>query len=645
MQKLYISIFIISYTMAKIIWIDLWTTNSCAAYMVWDRPEVIPNSDGERTTPSIVYIKGEELLVGKLAKRKAVLEPKNVVYEVKRFIWRKFSELTESERKVPYEIKQWTDGWVIIVIDKKEYKPEQISAFILKKIKEDCEKYIGETITQAVITVPAYFNDSQRNATKVAWEIAWLKVERVINEPTAAAFSYGLDKSWSQKVCVFDLGWGTFDVTVMDIETSEDGKTFEVKATSGDTHLWWADFDDRIMKFLLDQFKLKEWIDLSTNAMAMQRLKDEAENAKKQLSQSESVDITIPFITMWSDWQPRNIQETLTRSWFERLIADLIKRCEKPLKDAITDSKLSISEINDIVLVWWSTRVPAIIALVKNAFGKDPKATVNPDEAVALWAWIQWWILGGNSSVQDILLMDVTPLSLGVEVEWWLIHVMIPRNTTIPVKKSNIYTTAVDNQPAVTIHIAQWERQMANDNKSLGMFNLDGIPPLKRWQAQIEVTFDIDASGILHVAAKEKTTNKEQKITVAWATWISDEEIKKAQEDAEKFADADKAKAEVIESRNKFDQVVYQLETVLSDNESKIPDEEKAEIKKLIDEWTTLKARLDVTKDEYEAETKKYQDELMKLYQKYNAQDNTTQANPADIIDDQPTEPTIVDAP
>ena len=625
--------------MAKIIGIDLGTTNSCAAYMLGDKAEVIPNSEWLRTTPSIVYIKWDELLVGAMAKKKAILEPKNVVFEVKRFIGRKFTELTAGDKNVPYEIKAASDGGVLIVIDGKEYKPEEISAFILRKIKDDCEKFLGEKITQAVITVPAYFNDSQRNATKAAGEIAGMTVERVINEPTAAAFSYGVDKGGSQKICVFDLWGGTFDVSIMDIETAEEGKTFEVKATSGDTHLWWADFDQRIIKWLADQFKAKEWVDLTQNAMAMQRLKDEAENVKKQLSQTDTVDINIPFITT-IEWTPKHLQETLTRSGFERLIADLLDRCVAPVKNCIKDSGLSTSEINDIILVGWSTRVPAVIKLVSDNFGKNPKATVNPDEAVALWAAIQGGILSGNSAVSDILLMDVTPLSLWVEVEGGMTHVMIARNTTIPVRKSNIYTTAVDNQPAVTIHITQWERPMAGDNKSLGMFNLDGIPAMRRWQAQIEVTFDIDASGILHVSATEKTTGKEQKITVAWATWISEEDITKAQGDAERFAEEDKRKSELAEAKNLFDQNLYQMESMQSENADKFPEEEKAKIAALIEEGKALKANPETTKEQFVEAKAKFEKEITDMYQKFqatdsNAADNNT--NPADMIEPQPT--------
>lgn len=597
--------------MAKIIWIDLWTTNSCFAYMLGDKPEVIPNGEGDRTTPSIVYIKGDQMLVWKLAKRKAVLEPKNVIYEVKRFIWRKYSEIQDELKRIPYEVVKWSDDGVLIRVDGKDYKPEQISAFILKKIKEDAEKYLGDTVDRAVITVPAYFNDSQRNATKAAWEIAGLKVERIINEPTASALAYGLNKWKDEKIAVFDFGWGTFDVTILEIWAEW---TFQVLATNWDTHLGWADVDKRVIDWLLNGFKVKEGIDLAGNAMALQRLKEEAENAKIQLSQAESVEINIPFITTGSDGQPRHIQETLTKAQFENHINDIVEKTRQPVLNALSDAKLSPSQIDEVILVWGSTRIPAVRKLVSQIFGKEPKMTVNPDEAVWAWAAVQWGIIQWD--VKDILLLDVTPLSLWVEVEWGLCHVVIPRNTTIPVRKSNTYTTAADSQPAVTIHVVQWERSMARDNKSLGMFNLEWIPPMRRGEPQIEVTFDIDANWILHVSAKEKSTGKEQKVSIQWATWLSDEEIKKAQEEAERFAEDDKKRKELIESKNKLEAAAYQLDKLIQENEEKLSDEDKTKLKGMSTEMHTLKDKEDVTKEELETKFNEVQNEIMAIYQK-----------------------------
>lgn len=615
--------------MWKIIGIDLGTTNSAVAYMVWGKSDIIVNDEGNRTTPSIVYIKWDELLVGDLAKRKAILEPKNVVYEVKRFIGRKFSEVKDEIKTVPYEVKEGKDKGCLIVIDGKEYKPEQISAFILQKIKKDAEKFLGEEVTQAVITVPAYFNDSQRNATKVAWEIAGLKVERIINEPTAAALNYGEGKNKDEKVCVFDLGWWTFDVTIMEIGAEW---TYQVLSTSGDTHLWGADRDARIINYIIEEFKNKENINLSDNAMAMQRIKDEAEKAKKQLSSTERVDITIPFITTGTDGNPRNLDVTISRAKFEEITKDLFERCKKPIQEALKDSKLSKDEVNDIILVGWSSRMPQAKKIVSDIFGKEPKASVNPDEAVALGAAIQGWIIQGD--VSDILLMDVTPLSLAVEVEWGLAHVMIERNTTIPAKKSNVYTTAADNQSAVTVHVVQGERQFAKDNKSLGTFNLEWIPSMRRWEPKIEVTFDIDANGILNVSAKEQSTGKEQKVTIQGATGISDEEITKAKEEADKFAEEDKKKRELVEAKNRLEQVVYQMENMKNDNKDKIPEDEMKKIDELLKEANELKAKEDVTKEEIETELEKYNKEFQELMGKYAAQNNAESPNPDDIIDE-----------
>ena len=600
--------------MAKVIGIDLGTTNSCVAYMMGDKSEVIANSEGNRTTPSIVYIKGDELLVGDMAKRKAILEPKNVVYEVKRFIGRKYSEIKSELKNIPFDIKEWKDGGILIVVDGKEYKPEQISAFILKKIKEDAEKYLGTPITQAVITVPAYFNDSQRNATKASGEIAWLKVERIINEPTAASLAYGEGKNKDEKIVVFDLWWGTFDVTVLEIWSEG---TFQVLSTSGDTSLGWADFDQRVMDYIVDEFKKKENIDLKDNAMAMQRVKDEAEKAKKQLSSVERVDISIPFITTGPDWQPRNLEVALTRAQFENMCKDLIDRCKEPVRQALKDSKLSTNEINEVILVGWSTRMPFVPKIVKEIFGKEPKATVNPDESVAQGAAIQGGIIQGD--VKDILLLDVTPLSLCVEVEGWLAHAMIPRNTTIPAKKSNIFTTAADNQNAVTVNVTQWERQFSRDNKSLGMFNLEWIPAMRRGQPQIEVTFDIDANGILHVTAQEKSTGKSQEVKIQWSTNISDEEITKAKADWEKFAEEDRKRREVVESKNRLEALIYQIETMMAEQKDKIPAEEQENINKMIADWRSLRDKEDATKEELDKEIERIEKEFQDLAQKYQA--------------------------
>lgn len=601
--------------MGKVIWIDLGTTNSCVAYMLGDKSEVIANSEWARTTSSIVYIKGDEMLVGDLAKRKAILEPKNVIFETKRFIGRKFKEVKDEVKDMPYDMKEWSDGGIIITVDKKDYKPEQLAGFILKKIKEDAEKFLWEPVTQAVITVPAYFNDSQRNATKAAGEIAGLKVERIINEPTAASLAYGEWKNKDEKIVVFDLWGWTFDVTILEIGSEG---TFQVLSTSGDTQLGGKDFDQKIINYLIDAFKTKEGIDLRWDAMAMQRLKDEAEKAKMQLSQVERVDIMIPFICTDDKWQPKNLAESLTRAQFENLSKDLLDRCKQPVIQALKDSKLDKSDINEIILVGGSTRMPSIKKIVKDIFDKEAKSTINPDESVAQGAAIQWGIIQGD--VTDILLLDVTPLSLAVEVEWWLAHVLIERNTTIPAKKSNIYTTATDNQSAVTVHVTQWERQFAKDNKSLWQFNLEGIPPMRRGQPQIEVTFDIDANGILKVSAEEKSTGKKQDVTIQGATNLSDEEITKAKEDAEKFAEDDRKRREVVESKNKLEQLIYQMENQLTEGADKLPDEAKEEINKLIAESKEVKDKEDVSKEEIDATMEKIQKEFQEFYQKYQEQ-------------------------
>ena len=540
-------------------------------------------------------------------------------------------------------MKEDSDGGVLIVVDNKDYKPEQIAAFVLQKIKKDAEKYIGEDVTKAVITVPAYFNDAQRNATKAAGEIAGFEVDRIINEPTAAALAYGLDKKKDEKVAVYDFGGGTFDVTILDIGAEG---TFQVLATSGDTHLGGADIDQLLIKWLLDAFKSKEGIDLRNDPMALQRLRDEAEKAKKQLSSTEHVEINIPFITTGEDNQPKHIQENLNRARFNQMIQPIVDRTKQPVLDALKDAGLSTGEINEVLLVGGSTRLTLVQELVEKLFGKKPNATVNPDEAVAVGAAVQGGILQGD--VQDILLLDVTPLSLGVEVEGGLQNVVIPRNTTVPVKKSQTYTTAADNQPAVTINVSQGERRLAQDNKQLGTFNLEGIPAMRRGQPQIEVTFDLDASGILHVSAKEKSTGKEQKVTIQGATGLSDEEIEKMQAEAEKYAEEDKKKEEEIKAHNELDNLIYQCGQTKEENKDKISEE----LTTKLDEAVT-KAK--ETKDNENATTEeltKAKDELQVVFtevytaisQQEQAQQEPTGDNPDQSEPEKASPDEVIDA-
>jgi len=599
--------------MGRIIWIDLWTTNSAFAYTLNDKPEIIPNAEWERTTPSVVYIKWDEIIVGTIAKRKAVLNPKNTIYEVKRFIGRKYDEAKDDVDRVPYDVKKWKDGGIIIKIEEKEYKPEQISAMILQKIKKDAESYLWETVDRAVITVPAHFNDSERQATKSAWEIAWFKVERIINEPTAAALAYGLGK-WQKKdetVAVYDFGWWTFDVTILSIWEEW---TFQVLSTAWDTHLWGADIDNLLIEHLLKSIKEKEWVDLSNNPTAMARLKEEAEKAKKQLSSAESVDISIPYLSVKEDWQPINLEEHLSRAQFDNMIDHIIEKTVPPMRQAISDAGVNLSDIDEIILVWWSTRIPLVKKKIQEVFKKEPKATVNPDEAVADGAAVQGSIIGWDS--KDIVLLDVTPLSLWVEVEWWMIDVVVPRNTTIPYKKTKTYTNAVDNQPAVTIHVVQWERPMAGDNKSLGMFNLEWIPPMWRWQAQIEVTFDIDANGILNVSAKEKTTWKEQKVTIQWATGLSDEEVEKMKAEAEKYAEEDKKRKEVVEVKNQYDGITFQMDKMINEKPDAFSDEEKAKVKEYMEDAKKIREDQAISKEDIQKKIDEVQKFAQEIAQK-----------------------------
>ncbi|MEB3305981.1 MAG: molecular chaperone DnaK [Cyanobacteriota bacterium] len=559
--------------MGKVVGIDLGTTNSCVAVMEGGKPTVIANAEGFRTTPSVVaYTKNQDKLVGQIAKRQAVMNPENTFYSVKRFIGRRVDEVNEESKEVSYTVeKAGSNVKLKAPVLNKQFAPEEISAEVLRKLAEDAGKYLGETVTQAVITVPAYFNDSQRQATKDAGKIAGLEVLRIINEPTAAALAYGLDKKSNERILVFDLGGGTFDVSVLEVG---DG-VFEVLSTSGDTHLGGDDFDKVIVDHLADTFKSNEGIDLRSDKQALQRLTEAAEKAKIELSSATQSEINLPFITATPEG-PKHLDLTLTRAKFEELASKLIDRCRVPVEQALKDAKLSSSELDEIVMVGGSTRIPAVLELVKRITGKDPNQTVNPDEVVAVGAAIQGGVLAGD--VKDILLLDVTPLSLGVETLGGVMTKMINRNTTIPTKKSEVYSTAVDGQTNVEIHVLQGEREMAGDNKSLGTFRLDGIPPAPRGVPQIEVTFDIDANGILSVTAKDKGSGKEQSISITGASTLSDNEVERMVKDAESNAAADKEKREKIDLKNQAETLIYQADKQLSELGDKVGAEDKAKV-------------------------------------------------------------------
>jgi molecular chaperone DnaK len=590
----------------KVIGIDLGTTNSVVAVMEGGDPVVIPNAEGGRTTPSVVgFTKDGERLVGQIAKRQAVTNPQNTVFSIKRFMGRKMSEVTEETKRVPYKVVAGPNDVAMVEVQGKRYSPPEISAMILQKMKQTAEDYLGYKVEKAVITVPAYFNDSQRQATKDAGKIAGLDVLRIINEPTAAALAYGLDKKKDEKVAVFDLGGGTYDISVLELYDVEGSRQFEVKSTNGDTHLGGDDFDQRVIDWLVTEFKRDQAIDLSKDPMALQRLKEAGEKAKMELSTTQSTDINLPFITA-DQSGPKHLNYTLTRAKFEQLVDDLIQRTIPPMEQALKDAGIKPNEIDEVLLVGGSTRIPKIQDIVKKFFGKDPNKGVNPDEVVAIGAAVQGAVLTGEQ--KDVLLLDVTPLSLGIETLGGVTTVLIPRNTTIPTKKSETFSTADDNQTTVEIHVLQGERELATYNKTIGKFQLTGIPPAPRGLPQVEVTFDIDANGILHVTAKDKATGKEQKIRIEASSGLSEAEIDRMVKDAEKNAAEDKKQREAIDARNRLDSMTYEVEKNVKEWGDKVTPDTKAKIDSAVE-----RARKALRGDDMN-EIRAAQEELTKVF-------------------------------
>ncbi len=630
--------------MGKIIGIDLGTTNSAMAVMQAGKSEIIANSEGNRTTPSVVAInKNKERLVGQVARRQAVTNGQNTVYEVKRLIGRRFEdqEVQKDLKLMPYSIVKSGDGVKVTMADK-DYSPEEVSAMILSKLKADAEAFLGEPVTEAVITVPAYFNDAQRQATKDAGKIAGLEVKRIINEPTAAALAYGLDKrdKKDEKIAVYDLGGGTFDVSILELG---DG-VFEVKSTNGDTHLGGADFDRLIVNYLIDQFKTEQGIDLTGDKTAMQRLRDEAEKAKIELSTTNEVDINLPFLTADANG-PKHFEHKLTRAKLEQLVGDLVEKTKEPCIKALKDAGLKASDINAVVLVGGMTRMPIVQEKVKQIFGQEPMMGVNPDEVVAVGAAIQGGVLQGD--VKDVLLLDVTPLSLGIETMGGVMTKLIDRNTTIPSSKSEVFSTAVDNQPQVEIHVLQGEREMAEGNKSLGRFVLDGIAPAPRGVPQIEVTFNIDANGILNVTAKDKGTSKEQSITISGSGNLSKDDVEKMTKEAEAHAEEDKKKKESIDARNTLDNAIYQANKMVTDNKDKISEDDVKQINDAVAEAKKVADNADADKESIEKAGKDLNDVLMpigsKLYEAAKDEKPADESTTEEPKADEPIEGEVVD--